>query len=74
MDLGVKIRRGGKTDVSLLENYVSNLEFLLQRGKMTAAEAPFGVLAANMGECVMYYFTSLDKVSGLRRTSQKATM
>ncbi len=46
MDLGAKIRRGGKTDVSLLENYVSNLEFLLQRDKMTAAEVPFGVSAA----------------------------
>ena len=48
MDLGVKIRRGGKTDVSLLENYVSNLEFLLLTGKMTAAEAPFGVSAADI--------------------------
>ena len=72
--LFAKVLRAAKTDVSYLGKYVSNLGFLLQMGKKTAAETPFGVSAADMGECVMNYFTSLDKVSGLRRTSPNATM
>ena len=55
MDLGAKIRRGGKTDVSLLENYVSNLEFLLLTGKMTAAEAPFGGLGGGYSYSFLCY-------------------
>lgn len=41
-----KLQSASKTDVSLAEKYVSNLEFLLLTSKKTAAEAPFGVSAA----------------------------
>ena len=41
-----KLQTASKTDVSLAEKYVSNLEFLLLTGKKIAAEALFGVSAA----------------------------
>ena len=55
-----KLQTASKTDVSLAEKYVSNLEFLPLTGKRNAAEAPFGVSAADMGVWVMNFFTSYN--------------
>ncbi|MBQ6767185.1 MAG: hypothetical protein IJP46_00740 [Prevotella sp.] len=55
--MGAKIGNASKTDVSLAEKYVSNLEKVLFAGKRSAARTAFGVSAANYHQYVVGYAT-----------------